>query len=248
MSETQDQDRRAFIKALQSPGGLEKRLAELDRGRECKRIFLMGCGRSGAWLLTSMMTAFEDLVVISKELPVEAFGIIELKGKHSLLLKRMFVSYQTADTIPDSIHLLYVVRHPFDVLTSTNPVTKAKYHITPERWAGETAALKRLLDRNRPHLLVVTYEDLVRHPQEVLERIAEAFDLSSPRDSAKAIETAKLPSEAVSAMHGRRPIDHNSIGRYRNDPEAIAYIRKISSRIRPSLDWMARHFGYDLVL
>src|SRR5947199_1870662 len=41
-------------------GRLAARLEEIDDIKKIQRIFVMGCGRSGTWLLTGLMATFND--------------------------------------------------------------------------------------------------------------------------------------------------------------------------------------------
>lgn len=235
----------AALRRLQSPGALERKLAELDQAGPTRRIFVMGCGRSGTWLLTTMMSCFEDTEVVTSELPVEAFGV-RPAGRSTVVIKRQWDSYARLDAIPASIHILYIMRHPFDVLTSHNPVTGKKYHISPQRWLGEIAALRRLIGRER--VLIVTYEDLVTDPGAVTTKIARAFDLTPQAQPVAALAGASLPAEAVAAMGGVRPISRDSIRRHLKEPESIEYLRRAVPVLREELAWVGGHFGYDLTL
>jgi hypothetical protein len=235
------------MRRLQSPGGLEKKLAELDMAKATKRIFLMGCGRSGTWLLTTLMACFDDTEVVASELPVEAFGTRQT-GNSTLVIKRTWDSYARLDAIPESVHILYIMRHPFAVLTSHNPVTQRKYHISMQRWLGEVVALRRLIDSGRKRVVIVTYEELVTAPESTAMKIARSFDLSPLHEPAQAMANAILPPEAIAAMRGLRPPDRDSIGRYRKDPDAIAYLAMAVPILREELDWVAGYFGYDLSL
>ena len=237
----------AALRQLESPGALEQRLATLDAAKSTNRIFLMGCGRSGTWLLTTLMSCFDDTEVVASELPVEAFGLRETASA-TLVIKRRWDSYTRVDAIPDAIHILYIMRHPFDVLTSHNPVTGKKYHVSPQRWLGEVAALRRLLDSGRERVLIVTYEDLVREPDSTTMKIADSFDLAVRKLPSQAIATADLPAEAVSAMRGLRPISSASVARYLNEPDSVAFLKKAAPILREELDWVARYFGYDVSL
>ena len=40
-------------------GALDARLTQIDSDRPIKRIYIMGCGRSGTWLLTAAMSTFQ---------------------------------------------------------------------------------------------------------------------------------------------------------------------------------------------
>jgi hypothetical protein len=222
-------------------------VARITRARPEKYIYLMGCGRSGTWLLTSLMAQFEDTEVFAKESPVKAFLEVRTR-RRNLVVKRNPHAYRRASSIPERIFILYVIRHPFDVLTSYNPNSGSKYHISPDRWLGEMTALKTMIDGGRKRLLVITYEDLVTQPRVELEKIAASLDLSLSAGYLDGLPNADLPPEAILAMHGLRPVDTNSIGRHLRNPESIEYLRGIGPQIAPMLEWVATRFGYRITL
>lgn len=232
------------------PAGAEslaEALARLDGTNPRQRVFVMGCGRSGTWLLTALMASFADVAVVGRELPVESFALVESPCR-TIVLKRAWHSHQRIAAIPPDIRILHIVRHPFDVLTSHNPMTGARFHVSPERWRAELGALRALIESDDPRLMVVRYEDLVSDTQAVLVRIAEAYGLVAKASSDEVMERANLPQEALAAMHGRRPVDSHSLGRFRNDPVALAHLRTILPELGETLDWVASRFGYDLAL
>ena len=49
-------------------------------------------------------------------------------------------------------------------------------------------------------------------------------------------------------MHGVRPIDKNSICRYKSHPEQVEYLKTIVPGLQPTLEWVGRTFDYDLSL
>lgn len=235
------------LEQLAQPGSLALRLRELDGDKPLKRIFVMGCGRSGTWLLTALMTTFADTMVISRELPVENFGLLRT-DLSTLVLKRDWESYMRIERIPDSIGIAYIVRHPFDVLTSHNPMSDRAYHIEPHRWLGEMLALQYLIDTQRPNARLVRYEDLVAEPEAVQAGLGEVFGLEIAAPATALSETFRPSPEATAAMHGVRPIDRNSVGRYKTRPEHIDYLRGVRPRLGRTLDWVGEAFGYDIGL
>ena len=235
------------LEALENPDVFETRLAQMDRIHSLRRIYVMGCGRSGTWLLTALMTTFEDVEVLPKEVPVELFGLTP-SAKSTLVLKRNYKAYRHVENISDRIELLHIVRHPFDVLTSYNPMSSRKYHISPDRWLGEMLALRYLIESARKHFLVIRYEDLVDDPPKVQLDLAGRLHLSIKSDATKIDETFVASDRATNAMHGLRKIDRNSVGQYRADATKLEYLRSISRRVEPMLPWVAQHFGYDVAL
>ncbi|HML30691.1 MAG TPA: hypothetical protein PKE16_17995, partial [Hyphomicrobium sp.] len=195
------------IAKFATPGVLDTRLDQIDGIRPIERIFIMGCGRSGTWLLTGLMSTFKDVCVVAKETPVELFGQLTSTGQ-TLILKRNGVAFKRFTDIPARIKIAYIIRHPFDVLTSRHPATKRRlYHITPTRWAGEMEALRSALESGREHLCVVRYEDLVTDCGAAEKKLADELGLKS-KMSVQDFTTVFNPSKRASrAMHGIRRID-----------------------------------------
>lgn len=239
---------RTSVASLSEPGALAQRLAEIDRKRAFKRIFLMGCGRSGTWLLTAAFSTLGEVDILAEESPVEAFGLFATDQK-ALLIKREAVSYRRVEQLPDSIEIAMIVRHPFAVLTSHNPLSGRDRHIRPDRWLGEMLALQYLVDTCRPATLITRYEDLVADPDAAQARLSAAFALPVRHPMSSIGETFRTaPAGAISAMHGLRPIDGNSLEKYKEDPEKLAYLRSIRPRLGRLLTWVADEYGYDVEL
>lgn len=229
------------------PANLSERLRQIDKPGKVNRIFVMGCGRSGTWLLTSLFSTYRSMSIWSEEVHFAHFGLVECRTRN-LLLKRNAHSYEDVEKIPPEIGIAYVIRHPFDVLTSHNPTTNRKYHIQPWRWLGEIGALQYLMDTKRERTKIIRYEDLVTHPATQQAGIAEFFGLEIQSGTDQVVNTFKASPSAVSAMHGLREIDVRSVGKYKQDPEKLAYIRTILPRLGRTLDWVASEFGYDITL
>ena len=163
-------------RSITSGGQLSELLARIDGGRRVNRIFVMGCGRSGTWLLYSLLTRVMDSYALFEEVDVARFAHIK-SDKLNHLLKRDYKSYWTAHLIPRSVGIVWIVRHPFDVLTSHHPFKNSHrgFHVKPHRWNGEMDALKAFIGEARPNGIVLRYEDLVSDPDGTLQRIVEAF-------------------------------------------------------------------------
>jgi hypothetical protein len=240
-----------ILKALRKPGALAFRLQEMDKTRYIHRIFIMGCGRSGTWLLTGIMATFKGVSVLYKEVPVEYFGAVSSE-RNALVLKRNFRSYENVEAIPRQITILHVIRHPFDVLTSHHPIagqrTGQQYHITPGRWLGEMMALRWLMESERPCTKIVRYEDLVTDPNRTQAEIGSFLKMDIETPATEYHMVIQPPPEMMQSMHGLRSPDVSSIGRWKSDLEAIAYLKSIRLRLSDCLPWVGRTFAYDLEL
>jgi hypothetical protein len=233
------------LMALRNSATFKSRLAAIDEAHDFRRIYVMGCGRSGTWLLTGLFATYSDLDIIAKELSVEHFGLFTT-AKKALLIKRDHAAYREIERIPECIEIAYIIRHPFDVLTSHNPTTGVTYHIAPHRWLGEMLALQYLVDSKRNHTTIIKYEDLVREPNHSQIFIAKKMRLAISHPVENMDKVFQAPSEAASAMHGLRAIDTNSIGKYKNDPAKVAYLQRILPRLGRLLNWVGDEYGYDV--
>lgn len=149
-----------------------------------KRIFIAGCGRSGTTLLCNYMFAYNDTFVLPFEAPSDYLYRYDsfLKNKdwvRNFVVKRTYECHSTLHTLPEDIHLIYVVRHPFDCLTSYIGSSK-DFHISIERWKQEFAALQSLkknqVDRK---ITYVKYEDIIFNTNEIQNRIGRDLKLES---------------------------------------------------------------------
>ncbi len=229
---------------LSQPGVLENYFQSVDSVKPFNRIYIMGCGRSGTWLLTTLFYCFSDTAVVPKELPVEYFGLLKSNASN-LVLKRNDKAYERVEEIPESISIIWIVRHPFDVLTSFNEMSGRKYHIQPWRFIGEMQALKYMIDTGRLNTLIVKYEDLVKNPIDILNQIASQFKLSIKFNPNDIWHQLQLPTEAVRAMNGVREVNTDSINRFKKDQDNIPYLKRIYPRIEPMLSWVENKFGYN---
>jgi hypothetical protein len=233
------------LRRLRGPGSLQCRLADIDKKSPFRRIFVMGCGRSGTWLLMHVMSTFSGVETLPKELPIEYFGL--LTTDHSVLVfKRDHIAYQRIEQIPKGIEIAYIVRHPYDVLTSHLPSSGRPYHILPDRWIGEMSALRHLVTSRRENTRIIRYEDLVRHPIECQTELGRFFDLSIDASIDRLSTVSNNPTE--SPMHRGRKIDADSINKHKRDPEKLAYLARIKPELGQTLDWIASSYDYDLSL
>jgi hypothetical protein len=226
---------------------LSKRISFLDQTNPTRRIFIMGCGRSGTWLLTALFSTMSEIHLVPIETTPFRFGLYATRSKN-LVLKRDHLSYLDIEKIPECINIAYIIRHPFDVLTSHNLTTQKKYHIDSKRWLGEMKCLKYLVDTKRLNTKIIRYEDLVFNPSKTQIEISEFFKLKINKSTDKIVSSFNAPPEAVLAMHGLRKIDTNSLYKFKSNLDKIEYIKNIKSNLSPMLDWVASEYNYDLNL
>lgn len=137
------------------------------------KSFIAGCGRSGTTLIRDLMGCFEDTYVYTEgaygEAPFSSFSKI-FCPESNVVIKRTGECWRTLASLPDDIGLIYCVRHPFDVLTSTHPLTKhlRRFHITFDRWTMEYDAWHTLRKKQpNPKVFILKYEELIAEPDVV---------------------------------------------------------------------------------
>jgi hypothetical protein len=233
------------LSRLKDATALERRLTDMAKMSPFRRIYVMGCGRSGTWVLTHVMNTFEDTDVVLKELTFEYFGLF-LTSCSTLVLKRDHLAYQRIEKIPECIEIAYIVRHPFDVLTSHLPKSQRPYHILPQRWLGEMAALRFLIETGRKQTKIIRYEDLVTNPHEIHSELANFFGLSKAGSIDGLYTTSSNTSEGPN--HRARKLEPSSVNKHKRDPEKVRYLREIKPALDEMLEWVGNRYEYDILL
>lgn len=214
-------------------------LASLDGNNPRHRFFIAGCGRSGTWMFDSMMACFEDTWHAREEYHFGHFSQIDAPQSIHVL-KRNSYSFRDIHTLPKTIALLYIVRHPFDVLTSTH--IDRTYYITVERWKKEVAAMQLVI--NRPNSLFVRFEDLIRTPEMVQTIIQKKWKLTPHTRFSNFNSHITVTDHVNQAMNGVRKPDPSRIERYRENAEHMEYCESIAPDIASELRWLSGQFGY----
>lgn len=208
-----------------------------------RRIFILGCARSGTWLAAAMMTCFRDAFVLREEAACGRFARIAAPER-THVMKREAEACETAHLIPAAIDLLYVVRFPLDVLVS--PHIDIEHYVDVERWQVEVAALRRLMAARPDGVHIVRYEDLVNRPDWEQTQIADRFGLQAERPFSRFHEGFAIRWRVARAMNGIRPPDRSSIGRWRSTAAYRDYCRRIWPQIEADAMWICETFGYEL--
>lgn len=198
-----------------------------------KRIFIAGCARSGTTLSRRLMGCFDDIYVHADEAPYRT--LLELdRPEFNLVVKRTYESHKDIEHLPDSIGLIYCVRHPFDVLTSSHPetVNERRFHVTTERWEAEYDGLMRLR-KAQPERAVfhLRYEDLIAEPDIVQGRIARSFGLSPV---------------TLYSRDADNPIRPTSLKKWERNEEFRTYLHGLPAAFLARVESFCREFGYDM--
>jgi hypothetical protein len=218
-----------------------------DGGVPRKRIYIMGCGRSGTTMLMSMMRCFDDTFVLidparGGEDSIGRFATIDAPER-AHVIKRDAIAHQFAQLIPDCIDILHIIRHPLDVLVSTLKLEKTwERYIKPDRWRPEISSLRELIDRRS--MLVFRYEDLVGDPDAVQSSIEHRFGLRPVVPFSRFHETFEPAKIIAQTMNGIRAPSTASVGRW-STSDNINYCRSLWPEIKSDVQWVCERFDYD---
>jgi Sulfotransferase domain len=220
-----------------------------------RAIYIQGCARSGNTLIRELcVSSFQgaELVKLTKDQAECSLGhVVELlqqkadsrvwvasrNYENSLAMNREILRAHP------EVKILWMLRDPRDVLTSTHPDQPGKFYVTPERWIKSLQLYEQFKDE--PQVLTVRYEDLVKQPDVVQAAIAKNFNLLPVRKFVEAHKFFPRFHENVRAMHSIRPIDENSVQKWRKNPQLQQYLRQILAA-HPSIVALACECGYDI--
>jgi len=202
-------------------------------GNMTKKIFITGCAKTGTTLLLRMCYAFKDTEVLYEEgFNGHELTIDELVEKESdqkfLIGKRLppailsntrqeqFVE-QAQWIKTGNIGIINVVRDGRDVVLSDGN------YVSPRRWISSMAQRKEfseIID------VEISYEELVRNPDEVQKRIMKAFKIKKNHkfsDYPNYVEDwvydwnvsvqGRRGNADASADYGKRRLSESSIGK-----------------------------------
>ena len=221
-----------------------------------RAIYIQGCARSGNTLVRELcVSSFQgaELVKLTKNQAecslAHLVGLLgqPAAGPHILIASRNYENSLAMDrdflrAHPD-VKILWMLRDPRDVLTSTHPDQPGKFYVTPERLIQSLQLYGQFKDE--PQVLTVRYEELVANPEAVQNGISQSFDLVAIRTFAEAHKFFPRFHENVRAMHSIRPIDANSVQKWRKQPQLQEYLQRIFAS-HPAISSLARECGYEI--
>ena len=216
-----------------------------------KNIFIMGCGRSGTTYLLTLMSSYKDTYTLVDDASVpgedhfDRFNNIN-STKKNRVIKRSSDSYDYATKIPNQIFILWLVRHPLDVTSSTlyyQGTTHSSY-ISAERWIREANALKQMIASKQKNILIIKYEDLINKPDKIQLEIASFCSLKINNLFRNNHLTFTASQDISETMNGIRPPDPSSIGRWKKE-EYIHRSKQIWNELGDTGEWFCDYFDYD---
>jgi tetratricopeptide (TPR) repeat protein len=205
-----------------------------------KRIFIGGCGRSGTWLCEQLFACFDDCQRNDTERHFGRFAYLP-SGNNLHVLKRMHNSHRTLEKLPHDIGLIYMIRHPFDVLVSEH-LGKTNF-ISFDNWMSEYKTYLQIKDR--PNTVIVRYEELVANPNNFQRTLETTFSITPDIPITEFYKRAKPRKGVERAMQSLRPFDESSIGKHLSNQSNIDFCRKILN-IHSEIETCIENLGYAI--
>jgi len=209
-----------------------------------QRVYLTGCGRSGTWLLTAILSSLENLRISDGECQLGEFAWMP-DLPETQLVKRAHDAYLYFDSVPENVKIIHVVRHPFDVLVSTHLAKKNL--ITLKNLEAEHKAFFLKL-QNRKNTLVVKYEDIVKNVKEIQPKVESFLNLKSqhPFEDFHMYAHTHLSDMVMKSMHGLRPLDPSRLNSWKNSESELGFLRNLIKDSDGTLEEFAEFFDYDI--
>jgi Sulfotransferase family len=221
-------------------------------------LYIQGCARSGNTLMRDLCASSfrgAELVMVSKNNSECALKhLIEpLREAREKKSRKIFIVSRDRETSlamsvemlreNPTIKVIWMLRNPLDILTSTHANKPGEFYVEPERLFQSFELYRQF--RNEPQVLTVRYEDLVSNPNAVQRRIAESFHLEAIRDFTEAYEHFPRFKENVRALHSIRPIDSDSVDKWKKTPAHVEYLKKVLTNF-PAIVPLAHECGYEI--
>jgi hypothetical protein len=223
-------------------------------------LYIQGCARSGNTLMRDLCACSfrgAELVMVSKNNSECALKhLIEpLREAREKKSRKIFVVSRDRETsLAMSVEMLracsnlwviWMLRNPLDVLTSTHANKPGEFYVGPERLIQSLELFRQF--RHEPQVLTVCYEDLVSNPNAVQGKIAGAFHLESSRNFTEAHKYFPRFDENVRALHSIRPVDAGSLEKWKKNPAHAEYLKKVLADFQAIVP-LARDCGYEINL
>ena len=207
------------------------------------RVYVTGCGRSGTWLLTSMLRCLESVDILPGENPIGHFWSM---GDNACthIIKRQHDAWRYFSLLPTEIKVIHMVRHPYDVLLSSH--LGRENHISLERIHEEHDAFFEHL-ASRPNTLTLRYEDLVSKTGTVQEKVMRFTGLKAKHAFDQFHRYVDLNQEVQNAMHGLRPVDASAVDKWKFSERTDDIIRAVKQSRSDIITRFMLYFNYDFM-
>ncbi len=225
----------------------------LLRTANIERIHIVGTSRSGTTMLYYAMASFDRTLLHDQETSVWNYptfkGSAGLFASHVFRPSKRFLitkrgpNWWRQDRLERlvtfvrdyGIFLIHIVRDPRDVLSSYHPLHERQFYVQPDDWANSVNGAAQLWDQlaDHPAKLVLKYEDIVRQSQAAQARLCQQTGLrlrhgvTSWSRLKENVESTHSLGHMVPYMHKLRNFDPDSIGKWRTNPDAAAYLEQL---------------------
>ncbi|MHC4939887.1 MAG: sulfotransferase [Planctomycetota bacterium] len=188
------------------------------------RIHIVGCSRSGTTLALEAIANSFTIDRYAKEERGFISGLRKPEREGEIYLTKRPRDYVFAPRLlprePD-FYWVFLIRDPRDVVVSRHKQDPSLYWTNLGHWRHALRAARAAGDH--PQFLRIRYEDLVRDPDRVERMLVERMPFLELRQPLRDFHRTAQPSEqSVRALHGVRPIDTASIGRWREHKPRVA--------------------------
>lgn len=123
--------------------------------------------------------------------------------------------------IDKNLWVIHMVRDPRDVVVSRHKKDPSKYWANLRIWQSRRSMVRKA--SKHPRFLTVRYEDLVREPQAVQQRLIDNMPFLKKRADFRDFHKTANPSDrSLEALGSLRPISTASIGAWRQHKPRVA--------------------------
>jgi len=192
-----------------------------------QRVHIVGFKRSGTTLLQQLFHCFKDTYVSSANGAHFSAGAHANVTESTVVTKYSKDAYFVDELLKKGAKIIYTIRDPRDTLTS-------KFNKTGVRASDPAKLAHRINVFNESDIpsitsvLVIRYEKLVQQPDVVQTALSSWLDLEI--DIPFSEGHIRMQDDTLQqALNGIRPVDTNSIGRWK-EPEYREEVEEIVSR------------------
>jgi hypothetical protein len=214
-------------------------------------VFISGFPRAGTTMMCLLMTYFDDCFVFSKEErhPLERPGRVVVPNTYKYFVIKQPIGYSDIFTPEYTCRLLteqygykiiFMVRHPLDVLVSRHKFNPSIYWVEPERIITGSQCYVDNLDNT--NVIFVRYENLVEDPRAELSRVSDFIGcpFNDTFNNFYNLPQAKLKKNQ--SLNSPRPIDKNSINNWKKEE----HIERVKEVLTPELENYIKILGYGI--
>jgi len=185
------------------------------------KLHIVGCSpRSGTTLIHELITTCFDIKLFYKH-EKSIFrtdridkGIICSKHPNEIFYLKWLLKFDS------SLNIIYMLRDPRDVISSSHKNSKNRYFIDFNTWS-EYEELRPALE-SHPRFFVIRYEELVSEPTKIQRDLIAKFPFLKQKISFNEYHLhAKSSSDSIAALNGLRPISKSSIGMWKKNMPRI---------------------------